>query len=291
MKLISVWGSPGGGKTTLSLELAKKISLDTQKNVVLIFPDDQASPISYLFPSLEKEGGSLGNIVATAGFNQEAIKKTLVNHRKNKYLAFLGYRDGESRLKYPEMVESQVMDLFIALGHLFDYCIVDCQSNVMYDRITQYALRYGEVVTLGGGDLKSIAFFKSISSQIQDYPGIRQAISAVNNPWDFETWKMMAEKYNEKVTFFFPYSADLQMAYLEGTSIEPLENNRRNKEWFEALTELIGELLEDGAETPEFNQDERKFRKKSRVKKEKKPKQRNRLSFGRKKKQEVIDES
>ncbi|AFA47918.1 ParA family protein [Acetobacterium woodii] len=290
MKLISVWGSPGGGKTTLSVELAKKISLDTQKNVVLIFPDDQASPISYLFPSLEKEGGSLGSIVATAGFNQEAIKKTLVNHRKNKYLAFLGYRDGESRLNYPEMVESQVIDLFIALGHLFDYCIVDCQSNVMYDRITQYALRYGEVVMLGGGDLKSIAFFKSISSQIQDYPGIRQAISAVNNPWDFETWKMMAEKYNEKVTCFFPYSADLQMAYLEGTSIEPFKNNHHNKEWHDALTKLMSELLEAAA-PPEVNPDEQKSKKKNRVKKEKKPKVKRRPFFGRKKEQEVIDES
>lgn len=296
MKLISVWGSPGGGKTTISLELAKFISQTTHKNVVLIFTDDQASPLTYLFPKLEGEGGSLGSIVATAGFNQEAIKKALVNHKKNKYLAFLGYRDGESKLKYPEMVESQVMDLFIALGPLFDYCIVDCQSTIQNDLITQYALRYGEVVMLGGGDLKSIAFFKSSSSQLLDYPGVRNAHQAVNNPWDFESWLMVAEKYNEKVEYFFSYSIDIQMAYLEGTSIEPIDHNRRNQDLLDEMSGLAEFLMRQENETEEApsKKSKKRFELGNRKKKEKAPKQAkvkkigHFFSFGRKKKKEDL---
>lgn len=288
MKLISIWGSPGGGKTTISLELAKNISKKTQKNVALIFTEDQASPITYLFPNLEKEGGSLGDIVATAGFNQEAIKRTLVNHRKNKNLAFLGYRDGETKKKYVDMVESQVIDLFIALGHLFDYCIVDCQSNLQNDLITQYALRYGEVVTLGGGDLKSVAFFKGINGQIQDYPGIRKAISAVNNPWDFETWKMIAEKYNDKVEYYFPYSTDLQMAYLEGTSIDDLASNRHNRDFIDELSDLASWFISGSYEKRDVDEDKQLKKKKGKKKKE--HSKGLSLSFGRRRKQEVMDD-
>jgi cellulose biosynthesis protein BcsQ len=297
MKLISVWGSPGGGKTTISLELAKFISQTTEKNVVLIFTEDQADPLTYLFPKLDQEGGSLGHIVATAGFNQEAIKKTLVNHKKNKNLAFLGYRDGESKRRYPDMVESQVVDLFIALGPLFDYCIVDGQSNISNDLITQYALRYGEVVMLGGGDLKSIAFFKSISSQIQDYQGIRNARHAVNNPWDFESWLMVAEKYEEKVEYFFPYSIDLQLGYLEGTSINPLDHNRHNKELLDEIDELANQLMEidsknENIAVKKFN---KRFKVSKRTKKEKAPKPQKEkkmghlFSFGRNKIKEDLE--
>lgn len=279
MEVITVWGSPGGGKTTLSLELAKIISEETNENVVLIFTEDQASPLSYLFTSLNKEGGSLGKIITMAGFDQEELLKTLVNHPKNKYLAFLGYRNEDSKPSYPEVVEAQVIDLFVTLGQKFKYAIVDGQSNFHNDWITQYGLRYGKCVMVGGGDLKSVAFFNGTTSMLQDFPGFRDAaIRVLNNPWDFDTWLLIGDNYGG-VSHAFPYCMDLQMAYLEGTSINTLNHTKRNRDFLEALSQLSQELLAND-ETKSAKKSrkgislfEAKRSKKERAKKEKKPKQ------------------
>ncbi|MDO9492001.1 hypothetical protein [Acetobacterium sp.] len=244
MEVITVWGSPGGGKTTLSLELAKKISEETKENVVLIFAEDQASPLSYLFPSLNKEGGSLGKIITMAGFDQEELLKTLVNHPKNKYLAFLGYRSEDSKLSYPEVVEAQVIDLFVTLGQKFKYAIVDGQSNFHNDWITQYGLRYGKCIMVGGGDLKSVAFFNGTIAMLQDFSGFRDtAIRVLNNPWDFDSWLLVGDKYGG-VSYTFPYSMDIQMAYLEETSIKSLKQSKRNREFVNGLSQLSQELIQ-----------------------------------------------
>lgn len=274
MDVITVWGSPGGGKTTLSLELAKHISEKTKENVVLIFTEDQASPLSYLFPSLNKEGGSLGKIITMAGFDQEELLNTLVNHPKNKYLAFLGYRSEDSKPSYPEVVEPQVIDLFVTLGQKFKYAIIDGQSNFHNDWITQYGLRYGSCVMVGGGDLKSIAFFNGTTAMLQDFTGFRDnVIRVLNNPWDFDSWLLVGDKYGG-IDYAFPYSMDIQMAYLEETSIKSLKQTKRNREFVDALNQLSQELIQEeeilGLKNKKRKSGNQKKRpKKERIKKEK----------------------
>ncbi|KNZ42410.1 hypothetical protein [Acetobacterium bakii] len=271
MEVIGVWGSPGGGKTTLAMELAKTISEETKENVVLIFTEDQASPLSYLFPGRNKEGGSLGKIITMAGFDQDELIRTLVNHPKNKYLACLGYRNEDCKLSYPDVVESQVIDLFVTLGQKFKYAVVDGQSNFHNDWITQYALRYGRCVMVGGGDLKSIAFFNATTTLLQDFPGFRDsAIRVANNPWDFETWRLIGEKYGG-VQHYFPYCMDVQLAYLEERSIESIKTTKRNREFVRELSRLRESLM---AETSEYPHENRSTRKQKRSKKERIPKQR-----------------
>jgi hypothetical protein len=274
MEVITVWGSPGGGKTTLSLELAKKISEETKENVALIFTEDQASPLAYLFPSLSKDGGSLGKIITMAGFDQEELLKTLVNHPKNKCLAFLGYRNGDTKLSYPEVVEAQVIDLFVTLGQKFKYAIIDGQSDFHNDWITQYGLRYGKCVTVGGGDLKSIAFFSGTISMLQDFPGFRDtAIRVLNNPWDFDTWRLIGDKYGG-VTHAYPYCMDIQKTYLEGTSIKPPKTSKRNQEFMDEISELSQTLIEDKEKDVKKEKSRYKMKrsKKKDIKKNKAPK-------------------
>lgn len=274
MEIITVWGSPGGGKTTLSLELAKHISEKTKENVVLIFTEDQASPLSYLFPSLNKDGGSLGKIITMAGFDQEELLKTLVNHPKNKYLAFLGYRSEDSKSSYPEVVEPQVIDLFVTLGQKFKYAIVDGQSNFHNDWITQYGLRYGNCVMVGGGDLKSIAFFNGTTAMLQDFTGFRDnVVRVLNNPWDFDSWLLIGDKYGG-VSYSFPYSMDIQMAYLEETSIKSLKQTKRNREFVDALSQLSLELIQEEERADQKTKkrksgNQKKRPQKERIKKEK----------------------
>jgi len=243
MELIGVWGSQGSGKSTVSLELAKKIVKETNENCLLIFCEDLGSPLSFLFPGLSKSGGSLGDIITSAGFSQDELKKNLVNHPKNQHLAFLGYREEESKLTYPTVGESQVIDLFITLKQIFKYIVVDCKSDFTTDLITKYVLQEGKCLMLGGGDLKSVAFFNATLPLMNDYLGFRdRKIKAVNNPWDFETWRLIADKYVD-TEYFFPYCAELQKMYLEERNIDDLDNSKRNRDFTVEMNDLTLQLL------------------------------------------------
>jgi len=243
MELIGVWGSQGSGKSTVSLELAKNIVKETNENCLLIFCEDLGSPLSFLFPGLSKSGGSLGDIITSAGFSQDELKKTLVSHPKNQHLAFLGYREEESKLTYPTVGESQVIDLFITLKQIFKYIVVDCKSDFTTDLITKYVLQEGKCLMLGGGDLKSVAFFNATLRLMNDYPGFRdRKIKAVNNPWDFETWRLIADKY-AGTEYFFPYCSEIQKMYLEERNIEDLDNSKRNRDFSVEMNDLTIQLL------------------------------------------------
>ncbi|UYO64414.1 hypothetical protein LNN31_08325 [Acetobacterium wieringae] len=271
MELISVWGSPGGGKTTISIELAKQLSKQTQKNCLILFTDDLASPLNYLFPSLEDKGGSLGKIITTAGFYQEELIKSLVYHPDYKHLCFLGFRKNETRYNYPEISEMQVLDMFVSLGQLVDYVIVDCSTDFTTNAISQYALKEGKCIQVGGGDLKSISYFQDVHYLSRAYGGIRDKnVQVVNNPWDFEIWRTVADQYGE-VKFFFPYCMEIQEHYLEERSLVAF-TDRLSRDFSNEMTDLIEYLLDVGLSKPvekkvaksPFNREKRQKEKRSR---------------------------
>ena len=66
----------------------------------------------------------------------------------------------------------------------------------------------------------------------------------LNNPWDFDSWLLVGDKYGG-VDYAFPYSMDIQMAYLEETSIKSLKQTKRNREFVDALSQLSQELLQE----------------------------------------------
>lgn len=245
MELISIWGSPGSGKTTLSVEMAKLLVKQNQKNCLILFTDDLTSPINYLFPSLSDKGGSLGKIVTTAGFYQDELIKGLVYHPDYKYLCFLGFRKNETRYNYSDISEMQVLDLFVSLGQLVDYVIVDCASDFTKDPISQYALKEGKCVQVGGGDLKSISYFQDVYYLSRAYGGIRDRnIQVANNPWDFEIWKTVADQYGD-VKHYFPFVMDIQEHYLEEKSLISLNDNKHNRDFINEMNRLIQDLCND----------------------------------------------
>lgn len=160
-KIVTCWGSPASGKTFTSLKLAAELS---KNNAVLWLPCTSiCPPIYYLFPFLEdKEGGSLGNCLATVEINEETVGKQCIAVKGYDNLVLLGYRKGENRHTYSEYTQEVADDLINLLKVVADYIVVDCETNIFTDNLSLAAATNADLLLrFSTADTKSIAYHRS----------------------------------------------------------------------------------------------------------------------------------
>lgn len=85
--VVAVWGSPGSGKTTMAVKIAKYLA-DKKRNVVLLLCDMTAPMLPCICPASELEcERSLGSVLAAAHVTENLVKNNLITHKR------LGYAD------------------------------------------------------------------------------------------------------------------------------------------------------------------------------------------------------
>jgi MinD superfamily P-loop ATPase len=73
-QVLAVWGSPGCGKTTVAVKLAKYLA-DKKKNVILVLCDMTAPMLPCICPAGDLESdNSLGSILAATHVTDSLIK-------------------------------------------------------------------------------------------------------------------------------------------------------------------------------------------------------------------------
>ena len=86
--VLAVWGSPGSGKTTVAVRLAKYLA-DKRRNVILLLCDMTAPMLPCICPAADLEcERSLGSVLAAAHVSENLVKNNLVTHKR------LGYPKG-----------------------------------------------------------------------------------------------------------------------------------------------------------------------------------------------------
>lgn len=106
MKMISVMGSPSGGKTTVTCQLARAYA-KKGKRVLVVFLDNLLPPFSYLIPSntIKREQVlSLGSILSDYEVTQDKIWKSACTVMDGK-IALLGYLKSDTLDSYPMLTE------------------------------------------------------------------------------------------------------------------------------------------------------------------------------------------
>ena len=84
--VLAIWGSPGSGKTTAAVKLAKYLA-DKKKNVVLVLCDMTAPILPYICPPSDLEcEKSLGSIMSAAHVTETLVKYNMITHKKMSYL-------------------------------------------------------------------------------------------------------------------------------------------------------------------------------------------------------------
>lgn len=103
--VVAVWGSPGSGKTTMAVKIAKYLA-DKKRNVVLLLCDMTAPMLPCICPASELEcERSLGSVLAAAHVTENLVKNNLITHKRLGYLTILGMLKGENEYTYADKQE------------------------------------------------------------------------------------------------------------------------------------------------------------------------------------------
>lgn len=139
MKMISVVGSPGSGKTSVACQLARAYAKD-EKRILVIFFDDLLPPFSYLIPSntIKKEQVlSLGSLLSDYEITEKKIWKSACPVMDGK-VALLGYLKSDAPDTYPMLTE-YCIESFLTQIQQMDVDVVICDfsnaNNMLYKHV------------------------------------------------------------------------------------------------------------------------------------------------------------
>ena len=100
-QVLAVWGSPGCGKTTISVKIAKYLA-EKKKNVILVISGYDRTHDSLYMPGWTswKTYGPWEMYLQRRILQKGLIEENCIVHKKIKYLAMLGMLRGENEYTY-----------------------------------------------------------------------------------------------------------------------------------------------------------------------------------------------
>lgn len=211
--VLAVWGSPGSGKTTAAVKLAKHLA-DRKKNVALVFADMTAPMMQCIYPTSEREcKRSLGSILGAAHVSEALIKNNCVTFKRLPYITMLGLMEGENEYSYPPCTEQQVTELIAELRKLVPYVIFDCSSYIASDILSAVSLMEADsMLQLVNADAKSTSYFDSQMPLLEDSAfGMDKLYKVGSNLKPNQAVEQLGG-----TAFKLPYSAELEEQYLAG---------------------------------------------------------------------------
>lgn len=166
-KIISVFGPPNSGKTTLSVAMSEALA-EKGYNVCLVCCDKVVPAIPVLLPqSVTKAGAamdvrhSVGKILNCVDFSESDILKQCVYTKKYKKIILMGYAYGENENTYPLPTDFDVFSFYGKLSDMVDYVIIDCANNIT-EPLSRVGIEHSDnVIRVAGGSYKDITYYAS----------------------------------------------------------------------------------------------------------------------------------
>ena len=216
-KVLAVWGSPGSGKTTVAVKLAKHLA-DKRNNVILVLCDMTAPMLPCICPATDLETEhSLGSILAATHVTDSLVKYHCNTHKKMSHLTVLGMRKGENEYTYPAYTATQATELIACLREMEAHVVIDCGSYIANDILSAVALMEADhVLRLVTCDLKSISYLSSQLPLLKDSKwDIDKQYRIASNVRPNEASEHM-EQVLGNVLFSIPHSEELYAQVLAG---------------------------------------------------------------------------
>ena len=157
-KVITVWGSPGSGKSMFSCILAKALTRDKRKAIIINAEISVPMLPVWLPEQIIQTNASVGQVLSSVEIDTTLVASHVTVLKSYPFIGLMGYSAGENPLSYPEVKYAMVLQLVNAATKLVDFVILDCSSN-MTNVFTPAAIESGDlVIRLLTPDLKGVNY-------------------------------------------------------------------------------------------------------------------------------------
>jgi MinD-like ATPase involved in chromosome partitioning or flagellar assembly len=243
-KIIALWGSPGSGKSTLSVKIAAALAV-SKKNVMILCCDDETPAIPVLAGDVGRTR-SLGDLLAKTNPTVDSVLQHSVLYGKSGYISLLGYALGENVLTYPEYSLQNVKLLFSLCRRVpdIDFILIDCSHHTTGNLLTAYALESADaVIRIGQPDIKSMVFLESQVQALSDPKfHVHQHIGVLNKAKAGVTQLYQGEF--DHLDYLLPRCSALEEQFAQRKLLDPL-SGKDGKRFNSSLISLVQEVFLD----------------------------------------------
>ena len=167
-KIITVWGNPGCGKSMFCCNLAKVLTADKKK--ALVINADSSTPMLpvWMPERMIETSSSIGNVLTGLEINNALIAERVVILKEYPFIGVMGYAAGENPFSYPELKYEKIKLFITEASKLVDYIILDCSSN-MLNFFTPSAIEAADlVIRIVTPDLRGLNYLKAHKALLTD---------------------------------------------------------------------------------------------------------------------------
>jgi len=239
-KIIAVIGSPGSGKTTVTLKLAQELYCATTNGAVIYLnPSLKIPAMGLLFPNYTPDSiFSLGKLLDKTDVFEEDVLDNLVTVKAMQNFGCLGYKTGENRYSYAEPTADKVDALFKVLKNMAGYVFVDCTDDEN-DLISKFAIREAnEVIMVIAPDLKSMVYLASNEREFGE-----KAVNALRilNVTENELYSPTDDVRGvvKNIGYVLPFSKQIRGQHLDGLLYERAKDKKYRRE----LEKIINKIM------------------------------------------------
>lgn len=240
-KIITVWGNAGSGKSMFCCNLAKFLT-ENKKKALLINADASTPMLPVWMPDrLLDTSASLGHLLSSLEINMALVAEHVTLLKEYPFIGMMGYVAGETIFSYPEERYEKIQLLITEAGKLVDYILLDCSSS-MLNYFTPVAIESAEVIIrILTPDLRGINYLKSQKSLLIDRKfRYQEHITFAGLARPFHAIEEM-EHFIGKFDGLLPYSKELERCGTSGEMFQSL--SYCHKHYIDALR-LIKEKLD-----------------------------------------------
>ncbi len=164
-KLITIWGSPGSGKSILALSIAAVIA-EQSKNVIIFNGDKLVPALKMYCPNKEIDSKmSVGPLLMSDQYTDKEFAARVITHQYSEYIAFVGMAPSDTYVTYKRFERPSVIHIANRMAQLADYVIIDGANNPVEDTMTHTALEISDfAVRCITADTRGILYLNAVRS-------------------------------------------------------------------------------------------------------------------------------
>lgn len=250
-KVITVWGSPGCGKSMFSCILAKALTRDKRKAIIINAEISVPMLPVWLPEQVIQTGASIGQVLSSVEIDTTLVASHVTVLKNYPFIGLMGYCAGENPLSYPDIQYSMVLQLVNAAARLVDYVILDCSSS-MTNVFTPAAIESGDLtVRILTPDLKGVNYLKAHQPLLVDSRfHYNEHLSFAGMARPFHALDEMGYLVGG-FDGLLPYSKEIDRCATEGGMFRAI--NYCNPKYTAALNKILDmlEKMEQAAQTPD----------------------------------------